>query len=116
MDKKYNKNLIPYARVLRKNMTPQERRLWFGFLKDCPVKFLRQKTIGRYIADFYCPAAKLAIELDGSQHYEPENREYDGRRTAYMREYGILVIRIPNNEIDNNFSGVCDYITELVAK
>ena len=116
MDKKYNKNLIPHARALRKNMTPQERRLWFGFLKDGPAKFLRQKTMGQYIVDFYCPSAKLAIELDGSQHYEPENMEYDNRRTAYLQQYGIRVIRIPNNEIDNNFSGVCDYITDLLTK
>ena len=113
MDKKYNQKLIANARELRKSMTPQERRLWFGYLKDCPVKFLRQKVMGKYIIDFYCPKLKLAIELDGSQHYDPEGMEYDNCRTEYLNRYGINVIRIPNNEIDHNLSGVCDYIADF---
>ena len=73
MQSKHNKQLVPLARALRKNMTKEERRLWYDFLRDYPVRFSRQKVLGRYIADFYSAEAKLIIELDGSQHYEDEN-------------------------------------------
>ena len=71
MERKGNRNLVPFARELRKNMTKEERRLWYDFLRNYPIKFTRQKVLGRYIADFYCAKAKLVVELDGSQHYEP---------------------------------------------
>ena len=81
MQSKHNKQLVPLARALRKNMTKEERRLWYDFLRDYPVRFSRQKVLGRYIADFYSAEAKLIIELDGSQHYEDENIRKDARRT-----------------------------------
>ena len=97
-------------------MTKEERHLWYDFLKTYPVRFLRQKVLGKYIADFYSADAKLVIELDGSQHYEKEEQEKDQRRTEFLEEYGLTVIRIPNNEIYRNFSGVCEYIDAVVKQ
>ena len=76
---------------------------------------MRQKVFGRYIVDFYCAEAKLVVELDGSQHYEDKGMEYDSERTAYLEQYGVRILRIPNNEVNQNFSGVCEYIV-LAAK
>ena len=114
MERKYNKQLLPLAKALRKRMTRQESRLWYDFLRAAPVRFRRQKVLGRYIADFYCAELKLVIELDGSQHYEASGQAADAIRTGYLREYGIKVIRIPNNYIDNNFEGVCVYLQQLL--
>lgn len=114
MDYKGNKQLVPLARELRKEMTKEERHLWYDFLRNYPVRFTRQKVLGRYIADFYCARAKLVIELDGSQHYEPNEQVKDAERTAYLSGYGILVLRLPNNEVMKNFSGVCEYIDQIV--
>ena len=111
MDKIHNKNLVYYARNLRKNMTKEERHLWYDFLRDYPVKFLRQKPFGNYILDFYCAKAKLAIELDGSQHFTEQSViDKDKQRDIYLKEHNITVIRIQNIDITNNFKGVCDYI------
>ena len=115
MDYKHNKALVTNARNLRKNMTKEERHLWYDFLRAYPVKFLRQKIIGKYIVDFYCAEAKLIVELDGSQHYEEKGMEYDAERTNYLEQYGIRVLRIPNNEVIQNFRGVCEYI-DLAVK
>ena len=108
--KKYNKQNIPFARELRKNMTPWERKLWYEFLSQYPIRFQRQKAIGNYIVDFYCAKAKLAIELDGSQHYEPEAIGEDMLRTQYLESLGIMVLRFPNNAIWDNLRGVCEKI------
>lgn len=116
MQRKHNKNLVPLGRELRKNMTGEERHLWYDFLKSYPVRFLRQKVLGRYIVDFYCAQAKLVIELDGSQHYEENALEKDEARTAFLKGYGLMVIRIPNNEINKNFQGVCDFIDDAVRR
>lgn len=91
-------------------MTPWERKLWYQFLKPYPVKFYRQRAIGEYVADFYCSKAKLIIEIDGSQHFSNENRLKDDERTLCFEKIGITVLRIPNNEVTNNFDGVCEYI------
>ena len=115
MDYKHNKALIPNAKNLRKNMTKEERHLWYDFLRTYPVKFLRQKILGKYIVDFYCAEAKLIVELDGSQHYEDKEMEYDTERSSYLEQYGLHVLRIPNNEISRNFSGVCEFI-DLAVK
>ena len=80
----YNKKLVDNARTLRKNMTPEERHLWYDFLRTYPVRFSRQKVLGRYIADFYCAEAKPIIELDGSGHYTEEGKQYDEERTAFL--------------------------------
>ena len=86
------------AKQLRKEMTKEERHLWYDFLRNYPVRFSRQKVLGKYIADFYSAEAKLVIELDGSQHYEPSNQAKDSERTAFLEGYGLTVLRIPNNE------------------
>ena len=114
MQSKHNKNLVPFAKQLRKEMTKEERHLWYDFLRQYPVRFLRQKVLGRYIADFYCPQARLVIELDGSQHYVGNGMETDAQRTRFLESYGLTVIRIPNNAITQNFQGVCEYIDKEV--
>ncbi len=116
MQRKHNKNLTSAAKELRKNMTKEERHLWYDFLRSYPVRFYRQKVLGKYIADFYCADAKLVIELDGSQHFEDDSAKYDNERTAFLEQYGLSVIRIPNNEIQDNFYGVCEYIDRFVKK
>ena len=116
MEYKHNKNNIPLARTLRKNMTKEERHLWYDFLRDYPVKFLRQKPIGKYIVDFYCAKAKLVIELDGSQHYKKINIEKDTERTEFLERFGLLVVRVPNNQVSLNFRGVCEYIDNIVKQ
>ena len=109
MDRKHNKALVPNAKELRKNMTKEERHLWYDYLRRHPVRFSRQKILGKYIVDFYSASAKLVIELDGSQHYEENGREYDAQRDRYLKEYGVKIIRIPNNAVNENFDGVCEY-------
>ncbi|MBO5892568.1 MAG: endonuclease domain-containing protein [Oscillospiraceae bacterium] len=116
MDYKHNKSLISNARSLRKNMTKEERRLWYDFLRSYPVKFLRQKILGRYIVDFYCAEAKLIVELDGSQHFEEDGMRKDADRTAYLEQYNLRILRIPNNKVNQNFSGVCEYIDIAVQQ
>ena len=116
MQRKYNKKLIPTAKMLRKNTIEEEYMLWYGFLRKYPVRFSRQKVLGRYIVDFYCAKAKLVVELDGSQHYTEEGLRYDGERTAFLEQYGLSVIRIPNIEVKRNFKGVCYYIDCAVEK
>ena len=110
MDKKHNPFLVPYAKELRKNMTKAERHLWYDFLKTHPVRFLRQKIIGKYIVDFYSAELQLIIELDGSQHYEETGKQQDAKRDEYLRSYGLEILRIPNNEINKNFEGVCEFL------
>ena len=116
MEYVHNPKLSPYAKELRKNMTKEERRLWYDFLRTYPVRFLRQKVLGNYIVDFYCAKAGLVVELDGSQHYEPAEIENDRLRTVYLESLGLRVLRIPNNEISKNFRGVCEYIDMEVKK
>ena len=105
-----NSKLLHYARQLRKDMTKEERHLWYDFLRDYPAKFYKQKIVGNCILDFYCEKAKLAIELDGSQHYEEQGQEYDRMRTKYLQSLGIRVLRFSNAEIKQNFRGVCEAI------
>ena len=116
MDRKHNKAIIPLAQNLRKNMTKEERRLWYDFLRNYHIKFSRQKVLGKYIVDFYSAKAKIIIELDGSQHYDKEGIAKDSERTAYLEEYGLKVLRIPNNQVNENFRGVCEYIENEVKQ
>ena len=97
-------------------MTKEERHLWYDFLKNYPVRFLRQKVIDNYIVDFYCHSARLIIELDGSQHYEEKGLLKDAIRTERLEKRDLTVIRIPNNEVDRNFEGVCTYIDNIIKK
>lgn len=110
----YNKNMIPRAKELRKPMTKQERRLWYEFLHDYPIRFQRQKTIGSYIVDFFCHEALLVVELDGMQHYEMHAMEYDRVRTEFLQSAGIEVLRIPNACVDHDFPAVCSLIDRAV--
>jgi len=112
--KAYNKENIPLAKVLRKNMTPWERKLWYNFLRNYPVRFQRQKAIGNYITDFYCAKARLVIELDGGGHYMPEQAGKDEQRTNELKAMNLAVVRICNLDIDRNFCGVCEYVDRLV--
>ena len=116
MNYKHNPDLTNTAKALRKNMTEQERKLWYCFLRDYPVRFLRQKVIDDYIVDFYCAKASLVIELDGSQHFEEAAQEYDRKRSEALEKRGLRIVRIPNNEVNENFSGVCEYIEKLIEK
>ena len=103
------------AQTLRKYMTPEERALWYDFLKKLPVTVRRQKVLGRYIVDFYCATARLVIELDGSQHEEPQHKAEDEERDAYLRSRGLTVLRYSNWLIKTNFEGVCQDIWEHIA-
>ena len=116
MQSKHNRQLVPLAKQLRKEMTKEERHLWYDFLRSYPVRFSRQKVLGKYIVDFYSAQAKLVIELDGSQHYQDDNIVKDAQRTAFLEAYGLTVIRIPNNEVSRNFPGVCEYIDAAVKQ
>ena len=116
MQSKHNKELTPLAKQLRREMTKEERHLWYDFLRTYPVRFSRQKVLGRYIVDFYSAKAKLVIELDGSQHYGAEQVAKDAERTAFLNGYSLQVIRIPNHEVSENFEGVCAYIDAVVGR
>lgn len=101
---------------MRQPMTKQERHLWYDFLSGYSPRFQRQKTIGSYIADFYCHEAKLVIELDGAQHYEENVMEYDAVRTQFLNAAGIEVLRFPNAAVDKDFVGVCVIVEQCVKK
>ena len=112
----HNSRLTSRAQKLRRNMTKEERRLWYEYLSHYPYRFRRQVSFGNYILDFYCAAAKLAIELDGSQHYEPDTEKYDAQRTAYLKDIGIYVLRFSNLDVLQNLRGVCQTIDMEVEK
>ena len=112
----YNGEKIPKAKELRKNSTPEEKHLWYDFLCTYDVRFQRQKTIGNFIADFYCSKAKMVIEIDGSQHYTPEGREYDNFRTEILEDFDLIVVRFTNQQVNDNFDGVCKFIDKIVKQ
>ena len=116
MDYKHNKELTENAKFLRNNMTKEEKHLWYDYLRKCPVRFSRQKVLGKYIADFYSAEAKIVIELDGAQHFEKENRIYDEKRTEFLKQYDLKIIRIPNGEINTNFEGICRYLDKQIEQ
>ena len=114
MNYRHNPKLTENAKELRKIMTKED--LWYDFLKDHPERFLRQKVIDDYIADFYCHKARLVIELDGSQHYTKDGILKDKIRTEKIEKRDLTVLRIPNGEINHNFEGVCRFIDEFVKE
>ncbi len=116
MSRKHNPKLTDYAKSLRKSMTCEECKLWYDFLKDYPVRFLRQKVVDNYIDDFYCNKARLVIELDGSQHYEEKRILYDRIRTERIESRNIEVVRIPNWDVNSNFDDLCEMIDMIVQK
>ena len=103
-------NQLENARRLRREMTPHERKLWYLFLRKYPVKIYKQRIIGRFIVDFYCASASLVIEVDGSQHYEPQAMAYDSERSAFLKALGLKILRFSNRDIDRDFRGVCEQI------
>lgn len=111
-----NQNLKKYAQALRKNQTREEGLLWYCFLSRYPLRFRRQYIIGNFIVDFYCHKAGLVIELDGSQHYDPQKMEYDRKRTEYLESQGLKVLRFTNTDIQQRFRGVCEAIDIAVKE
>ena len=110
MNNTHNPKLDANAKTLRKNMTKEERHLWYDFLKTLPIMVHRQKVIGKYIVDFYVASAKVVIELDGSQHYDLVGKQADKARDAYLNSLGITVLRYSNADINLRFSSVCEDI------
>ncbi len=107
MNSIYNSKLLQNARLLRKNMTKEERHLWYDFLKDLPIMVHRQKVIDCYIVDFYIAKAKIVIELDGSQHYEQIGKQKDTERDRHLSSLGLTVLRYSNLDVLHNFDAVC---------
>ena len=112
----HNAKLTSRAQELRKNMTKEERKLWYEYLNNYPLRFRRQVTFGHFILDFYCTAAKLAVELDGSQHYGEEGLAKDAERTRFLESNGIVVLRFPNTDVTGNLRGVCELIDLTVQQ
>jgi len=112
----YNRKLKTRAGDLRNNATPTENTLWYRFLRKHHCRFLRQKPIDNYIADFYCPSQKLVIEIDGSQHYTEDGLEYDKIRDAVLEAYGLTVLRFTNDDIQFRFQEVCQAIDDFLRK
>lgn len=110
MNELHNSKLTSNARMLRRNMTKEERHLWYDFLKTLPTMIHRQKIIGPYIVDFYIADAKLVIELDGAQHYDIEGKQSDEIRDAFMRSLGLKVLRYSNADVNQHFQSVCQDI------
>ena len=106
----YNKNYVPLAQQLRKEMTPEEKHLWYDFLKKLPCTVNRQKNIGDFIVDFYIASKNIVIEIDGLQHEMAEHNEKDNERDFEISKLGIKVLRYTNKSINNNFKDVCDDI------
>ena len=104
------------ARRLRSEMTPHERKLWYLFLRKYPVKVYKQRIIGKFIVDFYCASAKLVIELDGSQHYEPQGMAHDSERSSFLTALGLEALRFSNRDVDMDFRGVCTQIDITIQK
>ena len=111
-----NQKLIGNSRALRSAMTKEEAKLWYQFLRLYKPRFHRQYVIGNYIADFYCHKAKLVVELDGSQHCTPEEKEYDKKRSDYLQSQGVTVLRFSNLDVMRKFGAVCDVIDRTIRQ
>lgn len=116
MNKYHNSALSGYARALRRRMTPEERRLWYNFLKTATVTVQRQKIIGPYIVDFYIASCNLVIELDGFQHGEEKQLKKDEQRDAFLAEQGLTVLRYTNDQIKHSFRDVCEDISLMIEE
>ena len=112
---KYNKNLKDYAKLLRNNMTKEEKHIWYDFLKKLPITVKRQKNIGSYIVDFFIPSKQLVIGIDGIQHGMDEAIKADETRDAYLNSLGITVLRYTNEAINKDFGTVCDDILSRIG-
>ena len=116
MSLKYNGKILPFAKYMRKNATPQENKLWYQFLQKYPVRFQRQKVIGDFIADFYCHTARLVIELDGSQHSSDQGIANDEARTEVLSKLNLEVLRFSNQSVTEHFDEVCERIDRFVQE
>ncbi len=111
-----NPKLKELARRLRQDPTPQEELLWNSYLKHYEPQMYRQYVIGNYIVDFFCRKAGLAIEIDGMQHYTPQGMVHDEKRTIYIEQYDVLVIRVTNFMVERDLENVCQYIDNMVQE
>ena len=109
-----NYKMLPTARRLRREMTPQEKTLWYQFLRTYPIKIYKQRIIESFVVDFYCAQARLVIELDGAQHYTEQGKAYDQERSQILRGYGLYVLRFSNREIETQFPEVCQKIRQTI--
>ena len=116
MNQNNNPYLTEFSQELRSNMTKEEKHLWYDFLKKLPETVNRQKVVGNYILDFYCAKAKIAIELDGSQHYDKSGKEKDSERDAFLNELGITVLRYKNEYVNRYFDDVCRDILKHIRQ
>lgn len=111
----YNTDITDRARQLRKDMTESERKLWFCYLKNCGVRFYKQRQIESYIVDFYCAKAKIVIEVDGDSHFDKYAEKYDKERTKILECYGLSIIRFTNKDIKYRFPEVCETIEKCIG-
>ena len=111
-----NYKMLPTARRLRREMTPQEKTLWYQFLRTYPIKIYKQRIIESFVVDFYCAQARLVIELDGAQHYTEQGKEYDEQRTAILEQYGVQVLRFTNLDVDRHLDAVCAQIDSTIER
>ena len=112
----YDPRMRERVQELRHKMTPMEKKLWYSFLRTYPVKMYKQRPIRTFVADFYCPLARLVIELDGSQHYTEQGEEYDEQRTAILEQYGVQVLRFTNLDVDRHLDAVCAQIDSTIER
>ena len=112
MNETKNKRLTPFAQRLRKEMTPEEKHLWYDFLRKLPCTVNRQKVFGPFIADFYIASAKIVIELDGGQHHDEKALLKDQLRDRWFRQRGITVLRYGNLDVTLDFDRVCTDIRQ----
>jgi very-short-patch-repair endonuclease len=110
----YNRQLVEKAKELRKNMTPAERKLWYGYLRTFKFRVLRQRPIDNFIVDFFCAQFRLVIEVDGESHFTDEGKDYDWERTQILEGYGLTVLRFTNDEVLQDWEGVCRRIEEEI--
>ena len=111
----YNENLVSVAQNLRKNMTPEEKHLWYDFFKKLPITVHRQKNIGNFVVDFYINDPPIVIEIDGAQHETDENAVADKKRDETLRKLGLTVLRYPNWTVNKNFEMVCNDILKNIG-
>ena len=112
----YRLNLKRPSRLLRRDQTPAERKLWYEFLRDLPEKFTRQKPLGSYIGDFYCSRVRLVIEIDGESHFTEVGERHDASRTAAQQASGLHLVRFTNAEVMQQFEAVCQRIGQALAE
>ena len=108
-----NQKLKGFAKKSRRNQTDEERKVWYNYLNKVKPRFHRQRVIGNYIVDFYCPKLRVIIEIDGYQHYYEENKEYDKKRTQYLESLGFVVLRFDNTQVNKDFESIKFEIKEF---